>query len=69
MGEEKRIRSTKRKTNWHVANSNGYIRDEEAYARERKAEVEARDNIVAISYAERQIADSLKKAGKVKTEL
>ena len=32
-------------------------------------EVEARDNIIAIGYAERQIADSLRIAGKVNTEL
>ena len=34
----------------------------------KKREVKA-DNIVAIGYAERQMADSLRKAGKVRTEL
>lgn len=39
--------------------------------RERKKREKARkpDTIIAIGYAERQIADSLKKAGKVNTEL
>ena len=57
------------KTSGYRSNSNGYIWSEETYAKHRKEEVEARDTIVAIGYAERQIADSLRIAGKVNTEL
>ena len=57
------------RTSGYRSNSNGYIWNEEMYAKHRKEEVEARDNIVAIGYAERQIADSLRLAGKVNTEL
>ena len=57
------------KTSGFRANHTGLIQRENEYAQRRKEEVEARDNIVAEGYAERQIADSLKKAGKIKTEL
>lgn len=53
----------------HSAASVFGIRHEEAYARRRREEVEARDNIVAEGYAERQIADTLSKVEKIKTEL
>lgn len=62
-------RSRKRKTSGYRANSNGYIHNEFDYARERQQEVEERDTIIAIGYAERQIQDSLRLAGKVNTEL
>lgn len=62
-------RSSKRKTSVFRANSNGYIYNEFDYARERQQEVEERDTIIAIGYAERQMQDSLRLAGKVKTEL
>ena len=54
---------------YHNASSLGYIRDVEAYARRRRKEVEARDHIIGEGYAERQIADTLSKVEKIKTEL
>ncbi len=59
----------KDKTSGHRADSNGYIHNEYGYAERRRKEVEERDHIIAIGYAERQIADTLKKAGKINTEL
>lgn len=56
-------------TSGYRANGSGYIYNEVGYVKKRKEEVEARDNIIAIGYAERQIADSLRIAGKVNTEL
>ena len=62
-------RKSKRGTTSFRANSNGYIHNEFGYARERQQEVEERDTIIAIGYAERQVQDSLRLAGKVNTEL
>ena len=47
----------------------GFIQNEVGYANKRRREVEARDHIIAIGYAERQIADTLKLVEKIKTEL
>ena len=51
------------------AKTSGYIYSEEAYAERRRQEVEARDHIIAEGYAERQIAKTLSKVEKIKTEL
>lgn len=47
----------------------GFIHNEVGYAEKRRREVEERDHIIAIGYAERQIADTLKMVEKIKTEL
>ena len=47
----------------------GFIHNEVGYVEKRKREVEERDHIIAIGYAERQIADTLKMVEKIKTEL
>lgn len=47
----------------------GLIHCEVGYAEKRRREVEERDHIIAIGYAERQIADTLKMVEKIKTEL
>lgn len=62
-------RKVKRRTAGFRANATGNIWNEYAYVAERKAEVEARDTIIAEGYADRQIARSLELAGKVNTEL
>ena len=51
------------------ANAGGFIYHPIEYAEKRRKEVEARDHIIAEGYAERQMAETLKQAGKIKTEL
>ena len=61
--------STYDKSSGHRADSSGYIHNEVGYAQKRRKEVEGRDHIIAIGDAERQIADTLSKVEKIKTEL
>lgn len=51
------------------ARHTGHIENEIGYAKKRKKEVEARDHIIGEGYAERQIAESLRLAGKINTEI
>ena len=68
--ECKRKRRKGQRANWYKEN---FTRVAQAKREEReKARIEAAtkpDTIVAIGYAERQIAASLEKAGKIRTEL
>lgn len=56
---------------WHKENRGSTLEANRRYMRERRHEEyqPKPDTIIAIGYAERQMADSLRKAGKVRTEL
>lgn len=56
-------------TSGYRSDSTGHISNEYGYAEKRRREVEARDHIIAIGYAERQIANTLKQVEKINTEI
>ena len=70
--ECKKARQRLRQLQWHKANHRKALKANREYMqrkREQERYVPKPDTIVAIGYAERQMADSLAKAGKVKVEL
>ena len=54
---------------WHNAHMDRQYEARRKFQEEQKRRKPKPDTIVAIGYAERQMADSLRKAGKVKVEL